>query len=473
MNFNYAKGFSTSTSSRKKKRSLAIIGPDVIGCRNYTEFAVMDMRRKGRLEEPTQVFSNSDALFSPDQSIAKTCKRKVLDDDDDDKCDSNQIKEVFDLQSSSSEETFDITTTVLERVADVNDMTYIKSYDWESFTVYIVGILSSGKRFCNGEAQKEFQSIMQFIMAFMRGGTGFMSKYNKIPAFLYVLEEYSDHKSEVISDDDPLTKHVSECVNMLINDDYITANVKKQCEWVDSIDTKVSSLVKAESECSDCECSPVLLETPSSLLPTKITAEKVASTARTATDTDKQTTLTQWVRSFESPTDEQKMKQSTLSQFVTPLKTHNQKKQSFKSTNRFVSKTKGYGVKWRDAMPGDLVMAFASDLDHPAVNEELISRNFILVGIVKSFIDVKWDTGMKDEEWDGIANQERLKMFWFDIEGWDNTFSDDSKHPLNSEVKVIALRRDGNLDGLNKQFKALIEEQFEFVRGGWSVKQYM
>ena len=64
------------------------------------------------------------------------------------------------------------------------------------------------------------------------------------------------------------------------------------------------------------EYSPVLLEKPPSLpiailTVYKLSAEKVASTARTATDTDKQTTLTQWVRLFESPTDEQKMKQST------------------------------------------------------------------------------------------------------------------------------------------------------------------
>ena len=40
-------------------------------------------------------------------------------------------------------------------------------------------------------------------------------------------------------------------------------------------------------------------------------------------------------------------------------------------------------------------------------------------------------------------------------------------------MKVVALRRDGSLDGINPQFKALIEEQFEFVRGGWAFKDFM
>ena len=80
---------------------------------------------------------------------------------------------------------------------------------------------------------------------------------------------------------------------------------------------------------------------------------------------------------------------------------------------------------------------------------------------------------MGDEEWDGIVNQERLKVFWFDIEGWDRDTCREPKHPLNSEVKVIALKRDDYLDGLNKQFREMIEEQFEFVRGGWNFRQYM
>ena len=123
-------------------------------------------------------------------------------------------------------------------------------------------------------------------------------------------------------------------------------------------------------------------------------------------------------------------------------------------------------------MPGDLVMAFASDINHPAVEAGLIHRNYILVGAVKSFVDVKWNTGMGDDEWDGITNQERLKIVWSDIKDWDDLSLNQPECPLNSQVKVIALKSDGNLNGINPEFKALIENQFEFGRGGWVFKQY-
>ena len=187
----------------------------------------------------------------------------------------------------------------------------------------------------------------------------------------------------------------------------------------------------------------------------------------------KQTTMTQYIRAFDKPVEKKGSVQTTLSQFVTPLKTPAQKKKSLLSLNKFVSRTPGYGVEWRDAMPGDLVMAFASDIHHPALESGLIHPNYMVIGLVKSFVEVKWDTEMGDDEWDGIATQERLKVFWFDIDGWDSDTCNQPEHPLNSQVKVVALRRDGSLDGINPQFKALIEEQFEFVRGGWAFKDFM
>ena len=63
-------------------------------------------------------------------------------------------------------------------------------------------------------------------------------------------------------------------------------------------------------------------------------------------------------------------------------------------------------------MPGDLGMAFVSDIKHPTVDAGVIHRNYILVGIIKSFVSVEWDTGMADEEWNGITVQERLKASW-------------------------------------------------------------
>ena len=137
-------------------------------------------------------------------------------------------------------------------------------------------------------------------------------------------------------------------------------------------------------------------------------------------------------------------------------------KKSLRSTNVFLSSIPGYGVEWKHAMPGDLVFAFASDINHPAVDAGLIHRNYILVGAVKSFVNVKWDTGMGDDEWDGFTNQKRLKILWSHIKDWDD--SSQPECPLNSQVKVVALKSDGNLDGMNPEIKTLIEDQFEFRR---------
>ena len=52
----------------------------------------MDMKRTDTLEDPTQVLSNLDALLSHDQSIAKTRKRRILDDDNNE---DEDIQEIF------------------------------------------------------------------------------------------------------------------------------------------------------------------------------------------------------------------------------------------------------------------------------------------------------------------------------------------------------------------------------------------
>ena len=75
--------------------------------------------------------------------------------------------------------------------------------------------------------------------------------------------------------------------------------------------------------------------------------------------------------------------------YIVPLVTTLKKCQSLKSTDKFKSRRVGYGQQWRDAMPGDVVMAFASDIKHPAVDAGVIHRNYILVGIVKSFVCIQ------------------------------------------------------------------------------------
>ena len=120
-------------------------------------------------------------------------------------------------------------------------------------------------------------------------------------------------------------------------------------------------------------------------------------------------------------------------------------------------------------MPGDLVMAFASDINHPAVDAGVIHRSYMLVGIVNSFVDVEQETKIAEIV---ITVQERLNVFWGNIDNWNNYSTDISNLPRNKQVKVIALKMDGDMDKLNRQFKAMIDEQFTFGLSGWQFKQY-
>ena len=82
------------------------------------------------------------------------------------------------------------------------------------------------------------------------------------------------------------------------------------------------------------------------------------------------------------------------------------------------SSTFEYGLDWNDAKPGDLVMASASDIAHPAFKQGIIACSYVMLGSVVEFVYVEWDTDMKDDSWDGVVEQhERLKVSWLDVEG--------------------------------------------------------
>ena len=107
----------------------------------------------------------------------------------------------------------------------------------------------------------------------------------------------------------------------------------------------------------------------------------------------------------------------------------------------------------------------------PAVDAGVIHRNYILVGIVKSFVGVEWDTGMADvdEDWNGITVQERLNVSWGEVTRWKKNSPNQPPPPHNSLVKVIALSGNGDLDKLNPQFKDMILQQFIFSGFRWVV----
>ena len=51
-----------------------------------------------------------------------------------------------------------------------------------------------------------------------------------------------------------------------------------------------------------------------------------------------------------------------------------------------ISNTFEYGANWNDANPGDLVMATASEIDHPAYKSGTIGCSYILLGAVVEFV---------------------------------------------------------------------------------------
>ena len=80
---------------------------------------------------------------------------------------------------------------------------------------------------------------------------------------------------------------------------------------------------------------------------------------------------------------------TTMSMYFMPLNNCINKDKYMKSTKKFVSIRHGYDVQWRDSMPGDLVMVFVYDINHPAFDAGAIHRNYIIVGIINAFVDVE------------------------------------------------------------------------------------
>ena len=100
--------------------------------------------------------------------------------------------------------------------------------------------------------------------------------------------------------------------------------------------------------------------------------------------------------------------------------THTQLAETNKNKLRtsMISSTFDYGSDWNDANPGDLVMASASDIGHPAFKQGIIGCSYVVLGSVVEFVYMWWDTGMEDDNWDGVVEQhKRLKVCWMDVEG--------------------------------------------------------
>ena len=132
-----------------------------------------------------------------------------------------------------------------------------------------------------------------------------------------------------------------------------------------------------------------------------------------------------------------------------------------------VSKTLGYNSKWENPMPGDLVMTTARRIKHPALRAGMISNpNFLIFGSVKYFTYVDWDTGRKDDEWDGVVrSHERIRVDWMHVEGIDNW---PVNPPAHKWVDVIAKKTNGSVTGMNVEIKRMAERFFYHdSKEGW------
>ena len=113
-------------------------------------------------------------------------------------------------------------------------------------------------------------------------------------------------------------------------------------------------------------------------------------------------------------------------------------------------------------------MAFASDIVHPAFKQGIIGCSYVVLGSVEGFVYQRWDTGMKDENWDGVVQQhERLKVNWLDVKGVSD--EDWGVAPAVTQcVKVLAKKGDAKLEGLNIFMKKeIIENFFHTKQSGW------
>ena len=114
-------------------------------------------------------------------------------------------------------------------------------------------------------------------------------------------------------------------------------------------------------------------------------------------------------------------------------------------------------------------MASASDIGHPAFKQGIIACSYVMLGSVVEFVYVEWDTGMKDDGWNGVVKQhERLNVSWLDVEGvsdedWGVT------PPAPQWVKVVAKKVDSQLKGQNEFLTQEIRNNFFHTkRSGWN-----
>ena len=144
--------------------------------------------------------------------------------------------------------------------------------------------------------------------------------------------------------------------------------------------------------------------------------------------------------------------------------------------------------------PGDLVMATAADIHHPAVNYEVVNPSYLLFGVVKNYTYIKWASKEGKENWCNYTNNhKRLTVEWEPLisqktnQRWVDTTME-TPPPLNNQgpyrdlpveippshrmkLKVVCKKNSCRIDGLNPFVQEWIAAHFSFnIHYGWKHK---
>ena len=115
-----------------------------------------------------------------------------------------------------------------------------------------------------------------------------------------------------------------------------------------------------------------------------------------------------------------------------------------------------YGNTNEDSVPGDIVMAYAADIDHPAYKAKTVAANYIIFGAVNRFAyrasDVDKHNELLDVQWAAVDGKQDYKI-----------------RPVhNWETKVVVKWDTLEVEGMNDFVKDAVYQNFYWKRReGW------
>ena len=95
----------------------------------------------------------------------------------------------------------------------------------------------------------------------------------------------------------------------------------------------------------------------------------------------------------------------------------------------------------------------------------------MLFGGVRYFTYVDWDTGNKDDKWDGVVrNHERLRCDWTEVGGIED-WGLDPVDPL--WVSVVAKKTTERVTGMNNFIALEVYKNFHHIKDkGWEFREF-